>query len=144
MWTGCKKKSTLYFMFVIQRHVLVLPRGQWCLTVGIKQQIRESYLLHEINMVDTLESWIQSLRFHPLYSFSQSTFYNVDQCDINDTSCCFKTHWFLYPIPTLARLKSPPLHSGTYMCLYGPYIAVPLTPCGDQPHQHLCRLIIHT
>ena len=33
-----KKKSTLYFMFVIQRRVPVSPRGQWCLTVGIRQQ----------------------------------------------------------------------------------------------------------
>ena len=33
-----EKKSTLYFMFVIQRHVPVSPRGQWCLTVGIRQQ----------------------------------------------------------------------------------------------------------
>ena len=33
-----KKKSTPYFMFVIQRHVPVSPGGQWCLTVGIRQQ----------------------------------------------------------------------------------------------------------
>ena len=46
------------------------------------------------------------------------------------------------PYPKLACLKSPPLHSGTYMYLYSPYIAVPLAPYGDQPHQHLCSLII--
>ena len=33
-----EKKTTLYFMFVIQRRVPVSPRGQWCLTVGIRQQ----------------------------------------------------------------------------------------------------------
>ena len=46
------------------------------------------------------------------------------------------------PYPKLACLKSPPHHSGTYMYLYSPYIAVPLAPYGDQPHQHLCSLII--
>ena len=45
------------------------------------------------------------------------------------------------PYPKLAYLKSPPLHSGTYMYLYSPYIAVPLAPYGDQPHQHLRSLI---
>ena len=33
-----EKKTTLYFMFVIPRLVPVSPRGQWCLTVGIRQQ----------------------------------------------------------------------------------------------------------
>ena len=46
------------------------------------------------------------------------------------------------PYPKLACLKSPSHHSSTYMYLYSPYIAVPFTPYGDQPHQHLCSLII--
>ena len=33
-----EKKTTLYFMFVIQRRVPVSPRGLWCLTVGIRLQ----------------------------------------------------------------------------------------------------------
>ena len=33
-----EKKSTLYFMSVIHGHIPVSPRGQWCLTVGIRQQ----------------------------------------------------------------------------------------------------------
>ena len=58
------------------------------------------------------------------------------------TTYTYQNSLISLPYPKLARLKSPPLHSGTYMYLYSSYIAFPLAPYGDQPHQHLCSLII--
>ena len=52
-----KKKSTLYFMFVIQRHVPVSPRGLSYLTVGIRQEGNYIFCM-KLYMIDTLESCI--------------------------------------------------------------------------------------
>ena len=48
------------------------------------------------------------------------------------------------PYPKLAFLKSPPLHSGTYMYLESPYIAVPLALM-EINHTNICAaLLYHT
>ena len=58
------------------------------------------------------------------------------------TTYTYQNSLISLPYAKLACLKSTPLHSGTYMYLYSPNIAVPFAPYGDQPHQHLCSLII--